>query len=143
MLLNPTIDQFKIYFSRDFPFGTDQATSVLDADIAKAFIGTNCAINQDLFSTQDKYSMGYLLLSAHNLVMNLRASSQGLSGKYPFLEVSKNVGSVAQAFQIPQRILDNPIFAYYCNTNYGAQFLHMILPLLSGQVFIAYGTTQA
>lgn len=139
---NPTVQEFKDFFNRDFPYGTDVNTSVTDVDIAKAFRFTNAQINQALFDAQENYTLGYMLLAAHCLVTNLRASSQGISGQYSFLEQSKSVGSVSQAFSIPQRILDNPDFAMLAKTNYGAQYLQMLLPLLSGQMAIAYGSTR-
>lgn len=142
MYSNPTIDDFKNYFTRDFPYGTDPQTSVLDADIGKAFGQTNFAINPALFSSQENYTLGYLWLSAHWLVVDLRASSQGISGQFNWLETNKSVGSVSEGFSIPQRILDNPRFAMLSKTNYGAKYLELLLPALAGQVFIACGRTK-
>ncbi len=141
--LNPTVADFKSYFFRDFPYGTDVETQVLDQDIAKAFQQVNVNINQALFGDQSSYTIGYLLMSAHFLVINLRASSQGLNGSYAFLENSKSVGNVSQGFSIPQRILDNPYWAMLMTTSYGAEFLMMILPQLCGQVFTVLGRTRA
>lgn len=142
MYENPSIEQFKEYFFRDFPYGTDIETSVTDQDIVKAFIQTNSNIPQALFSGQSFYTNGYLNLSAHYLTLNLLTSSQGINGQYSFLEQSKSVGSVSQSFAIPQRILDNPSLAFLLKTNYGALYLEMILPQLAGQMFIAYGSTR-
>jgi hypothetical protein len=139
---NPTIDDFKAYFTRDFPYGTDPSTSVLDADIGKAFGQTNVNINQGLFANQESYNIGYLLLSAHWLVIDLRMASQGINGQFSFLEQSKSVGSVSQAFAIPQRVLDDPYIAMLCKTNYGAKYVQLLLPQLCGQVYIAYGSTR-
>lgn len=139
---NPSVADFKAYFNRDFPYGTDIQTSVLDSDITKAMEMTNINMNQGLFGYQASYAIGYLLLSAHYLVMNLRQSSQGLNGQFSFTEQSKSVGGVSQAFAIPQRVLDNPDWAILMKTNYGAQFLQIILPQLTGNVFIAYGSTR-
>lgn len=138
---NPSVDQFKEFFSRDFPYGTDPATSVLDSDITKAFTFTNVNVNQGLFADQGSYNIGYLLLSAHYLVMNLRASSQGINGQFAFLEQSKSVGNVSSSFAIPQRVLDNPDWAVLMKTNYGAQFIQLILPQLSGMIFPIRGRT--
>lgn len=142
---NPTVGEFKAFFSRDFPFGTDPNVAVTDADIVKAFAFTNSCtggINPALFCDQNSYTLGYELLSAHYLVMNLRASSQGISGQFGFLEQSKSVGSVSQSFAIPQRVLDNPEWSVLFKTNYGAQYMQMILPQMGGQIFIAYGSTR-
>lgn len=139
---NPSVADFKSFFTRDFPYGSDPTTSILDSDITKAFTFTNVNMNQTLFADQGSYAIGYNLLSAHYLVTNLRASSQGINGQFNFLQVSKNVGAVAEAFGIPQRILDNPDWAMLCKTNYGAQFLQLILPQMAGQIFNAYGSTR-
>lgn len=139
---NPSVADFKSYFNRDFPYGTDPNTSVLDSDIGKAFQMTNINVNQGLFGYQASYTVGYMLLSAHYLVMNLRASSQGINGQFNFLEQNKSVASVAQSFAIPQRILDNPDWAILCKTNYGAQFIQIILPQLAGNMFTVLGSTR-
>lgn len=139
---NPSVADFKDFFDRDFPYGTDQETTVLDSDIAKAFRFTNVNFNPDLWGSQGDYTLGYLLLSAHYLVMNLRASSQGINGQFAFLESSKSVGSVSQSFAIPQRVLDNPDWAVLTKTNYGAQYLQLVLPQLAGQIYTVCGSTR-
>lgn len=139
---NPSVADFKEFFSRDFPYGSDPDTSVLDSDITKAFTMTNVNLNQDLFGDQGTYNIAYYLLSAHYLVTNLQASSQGINGQFNFSEAGKSVGNVSQQFSIPQRLLDNPYFSFLMKTNYGAQYLQLVLPQLSGQMFIARGSTR-
>lgn len=139
---NPSVADFKAFFNRDFPYGTDPETSVLDSDITKAFTFTNVNFNEALFGDQGSYNVGYLLLSAHYLVMNLRASSQGINGQFAFSENSKSVGNVSQGFAIPQRILDNPDWAILTKTNYGAQFIQLVLPQLAGQIYTVCGSTR-
>jgi hypothetical protein len=138
---NPSVADFKAYFDRDFPYGTDIETEVRDQDIAKGFQQANMNVSQRFFSDQSGYNIGYLLLSAHFMVMNLRSSSQGLNGQFSFLEQSKNVGAVSQSFAIPQRILDNAFFSMLMKTNYGAMYMQLILPQLVGNAFVVYGTT--
>lgn len=140
--VNPTIDDFKAQFVRDFPYGIDPNTSILDADIMNAFNYTAVNFNPGLFSTQAAYTLGYNLLTAHYLVLNIRQSSQGLSGQFNFTQSGKGAGSVNEAFSIPQRILDNPEFAMLAKTNYGAQFLLLVLPQMGGQMFIVRGSTR-
>lgn len=140
MYSNVTVLQFQQFFSRDFPFGTDPNVSVLDADITKAFTFTNMQINQGLFANQGAYTVGYQLLSAHYLVMNLRASSQGINGQFAFLESSKGVGGVSSSFAIPQRVLDNPDWSVLMKTNYGAQYIQLVLPSLCGQMYAVAGS---
>lgn len=138
---NSTVAEFKQQFTRDFPYGTDINTSVLDSDIASAFQFTNVNINQALFADQGSYSLGYNLLSAHYLVVNLRSSSQGINGQFNFLQSGKSVGSVSESFSIPQRILDNPDWSMLSKTNYGMMFLQLVIPQMAGQVYTVMGTT--
>lgn len=138
----PTISDFKTRFFRDFPYGVDPAVAVLDMDILIAFNQVDFSINQELWANQSAYSMGYLLLAAHFMVLNLRASSQGLNGQYNWAENSKSVQGVSESFSIPQRILDNPDFMAYTKTNYGAAYLNQVWPQLCGQMFSVYGRTH-
>ncbi len=140
--LNPSVADFKSFFVRDFPYGTDMEDSVLDSDIAKSFQFTNMAIFQGNFSNQSNYTTAYLLLSAHYLVLNLRSSTQGINGQFSFLEQSKGVGQVNQAFAIPQQVLDNPLWSIYMKTNYGAQYLEIILKQSIGVMTTVIGRTR-
>jgi len=134
---NPTVDDFKDYFDRDFPFG-EELSQVRDKDVQRALDDTAISFASGLWADQSQYTTGFLLLSAHHLVMNLRASSQGTAGTFDWLTGSKGVGSVSESYQIPERILANPELAMYSKTNYGAKFLMLILPQLTGQVFTSY-----
>lgn len=138
----PTVNDFKIYFSRDFPYGTDINTSVTDGDIMKAQGEAKFNFSNTFADTQEKFSLLFNYLTAHYLVMDLRASSQGIAGKYAWLESSKSVGSVSQSFSIPDKILANPLYAYYTGTNYGTKYLMLIMPQLSAQIFTVAGCTR-
>ena len=140
---NPSIAQFQSQFVRDFPFGTNPQNQILDSDIALAFQMVNMNINQGLFPDQGSYTLCYNLLAAHYLVMNINSSSQGLQGQFNWTENSKAVGSVNQAFSIPQWILDNPLMSLLTKTNYGMEYLQLILPQLSGAMFTAYMPAHA
>ena len=139
---DPSVADFKARFVRDFPYGTDTATTVTDTDIANAYAMTNVNINSDLWDDQASYTLGYLLLSAHYLVMNIQASSQGIAGQFNFLQQSKGVGSVSESFAIPQRVLDNPVFSLLAKTAYGAQYLQLLLPRLVGMAFTVVERTK-
>lgn len=130
-----------MYFVRDFAYGNSDLTTVQDADITKAQTWMAFTINRGLFPNQGIYTIGAQLLTAHLLVTNLRASSQGIAGKYDWATSSKSVSAVASSFSIPQRILDNPEFSIYAGTTYGVQYLSMVLPLLTGQMFTVEGGT--
>lgn len=140
---NPAVSDFQNQFVRDFPYGTDPTISVLSSDIANAFVAVNLTINQALWPDQGSYTYAYLLLAAHFLVLNLRASSQGLNGQYNFMQNNKSVGAVSEGFEIPERIKNNPDFMAYYKTNYGAQYMQLLWPQLSGQMFTVVGGTLA
>jgi hypothetical protein len=139
--LAPTIPDFKTQFVRDFPYGTDIDTSVLDADIASAYRMVNVNMAPGLWSTQEAYTLAYLYLAAHFLVLNLRASSQGINGQYNWIQNNKSVQGVSEGFSIPQRLLDNPLFAQLTKTNYGARFFELVYPALCAQIFPIHGRT--
>ena len=138
-----TIEEFKAYFVRDFPYGTDISTTVLDADIDKAIRKADQRCNQDLFSSQDSFTDAFMLLVAHCLVVSLRTSSQGLASSFMGLENSKGVGSVSHSVAIPDRIMQNPEYAWISTTGYGEEYLMIVLPLLSGAMFTVCGGTNA
>lgn len=140
--LNPTIQDFKDYFNRDFSYGTDIQTSILDSDIGKAFGLTNFWINQGLFDKQEDYTIGYMELAAHWLVQNIRASSQGIAGRYNWVEASKGAGNTNSSYSIPQKILDNPSLAMLSQTRYGAKYLELIMPQLAGNTATVRGRTH-
>ncbi len=143
MFTPPTIAEFKAFFVRDFPYGTDPNVAVLDADIQKGLDEANFNFNADLFDTQANYALCYLYLAAHYMVLNLRASSQGIAGNYSWLENSKSVGSVSQSFSIPPRILNSPVWSLYTKTMYGAKYVSLVFPLTVGAVFSSHGRTHA
>lgn len=140
--LASTVAQFKAQFFRDFPYGTDPENFVLDQDITNAFNSVDIMINQALWDTQLAYTMAYNLLAAHYLVMNIRASSQGLNGQFNWAQNSKSVAGVSESFTIPQRIIDNPELMLLTKTNYGAQYLQLVLPNLCGPMFSVRGSTR-
>lgn len=138
----PDVEQFKSFFDRDFNYGTD-LTTVRDADIENAFMEAKAQFRGSFFTTEERFDLAFLLLSAHTLCTTLTQSSQGISGSYSWLVNSRSVGSISEGMSIPQRILDNPQLAMLTKTTYGARYLALILPFLSGQVFTVRGATSA
>ncbi len=143
----PTLADFKLYFVRDFPFqpvGTpDLSKYIQDSDISKAIGKASMWLNQGLFTSQDNFTYGAQLMIAHCLVMSLRASSQGLSGKFDWATTSKGVGSVSISQAIPQGITNNPTYSWIAMSNYGVEFIILILPNMTGYMFGMEGTSQA
>ena len=139
---NPSVQDFKDQFIRDFPYGTDPKTSFLDQDIINAFKRVNANFNTAIWTDQNEYTQGYLLLAAHYLQSAYVASSQGVSGQYNFMQQSKGVSGVSESFAIPQHILDHPTLLMYCKTHYGLAYAETVYPKLTGQMFSAYGHTK-
>jgi hypothetical protein len=138
----PQAPDFKYAFLDDFPFGPDPQTQFPDYRVAVALQMANTSFfNPTFFGTQSEFSTGYLLLAAHYLVMNIRRASQGMRGQFSFLQSSKSAG-ISVSVEIPERIRANPDYAWLCQTNYGAQYLHMCLPQLSGQMFTVESVTN-
>lgn len=142
MYTDPSVLDFQEYFVRDFPYGNDSTQNVLDGDIERALSDAKINLNPANCGSQEMYTKLFLLLAAHFLCINIRNSSQGLSSSFDWAANSKSVGSVSTGISIPQRILDNPEFAYLTVTGYGAQYLMTILPLLSGQMYSVRGGTH-
>lgn len=139
----PSTADFKSFFTRDFPFGTDVNLHVLDSDLTRASAEVSASINEGLFPSQEVFDIGFNYLTAHNLVVNIRNSTAGLSGQYEWAQASKSVGSVSVGLAIPQDILNDPQFAWLTQTTYGAKYLEMVYPLLKGLMFAVEGSTSA
>lgn len=110
-------------------------------DINKAIDMVCCRVNRSLFCSDSDYKIGFMFLTAHFLVTNLRNSSAGLSGKFAFIEQSKSVGSVSVANMIPQGMQDDMMYQFYAQTTYGMRYLEMILPASRGAIFAVAGAT--
>ena len=141
----PTVEQFKAYFYRDFPYATLQTdlTKVIDADITKALNQAYFAINESLFETEEDYQMAYLYLAAHYLCVDLMAAKQGISGQYNWFVASKSVGNVSESYQFPEYILKNPKLSMISRTPYGAKYISLIVDQLIGGVYVVEGATLA
>lgn len=141
MFTNPSVADFKAYFVRDFQYGAT-VDKVMDADITKAYGETAMNFNSALWPDQASYTMGYLYLTAHFLVMDLRASSQGVRGQYNFPQANKSVGNVSEGYAIPPQITDHPVYSMLSKTYYGAKYLFLVLPQLTGNIVAVCGSTQ-
>lgn len=147
----PTTDEFKAFFSRDFPFQpivvppdvVEPDKYVQDSDVTKAFLMTDLKFNEEFFGTQEEYTMGYLYLAAHTLAVNLRNSNSGYNSSFAWASTSQSVGSVSVSSAVPDSIQKNPLYAWLVSTNYGLEYLLIILPNLVAPFGIAPGRTLA
>jgi hypothetical protein len=116
---------------------------VLDADITRAFGEAEVSLNQPLFGSDANITLAYLYLTAHYLVLDLRAALSGIAGNGDFNQSSRSVGNVSTSYAIPAAFLDDPIVQYYSKTSYGQKFLSFALPRLAGNIATAEGGTRA
>lgn len=147
--VTPTVSDFKAQFVRDFPYapasvvggGDDALKYVMNSDINTAIVMAGVNINEALFDAQEIYSLAYLLLSAHYLVTNIQASSQGLFSQAEWTVIQKSVGSMQGSYSIPDRIKSSPYFSILTTTKYGMQYLSLIAPMLCGHVVCVQGAS--
>lgn len=146
----PTLAEFKAHFYRDFPYAvpasgvggddTDK-TKVINADITNAINMANINMNQALFPTLAVFQTAFMYAAAHYLVTNLKTSNQGLFSQFTWNTNQKTVGGVQESFQIPESISKSPWLSHFSQTRYGAQYLSIIAPLLTGNVALVCGAT--
>jgi hypothetical protein len=136
-----TVTQFKGFFVRDFPYGTNPNENILDADITKALATAGDTFNEGLWSSQAQFERAYLYLSAHYLVESIKASGQGISSQYGGNTTSKSVGNVSESYEIPDKVKNNPFFAGLYTTRYGAIYVGMLQPRIIGNVTLLRGMT--
>ena len=143
MYTYPTVADFKTYFARDFPFGVT-TDFIMDSDICKAFGEAEFNFNGQYFAgNQAEFTILFFYLAAHYLVMDMRASSQGIAGKFAWNSSSKGVGQVSESYAIPQKILDDPNLSIYSTTTYGVKYLSLIMPQIIGGMFSSFAGARA
>lgn len=145
-----TVSDFKARFYRDFTYATvpDQVIPAIpdpefvqDQDITNAFGEAQTMFNQCLFGNDASIAIGYLLLTAHLMCLNINAAMAGLNSTGSFPVTARSVGSVSESYQIPTEYTENPILAGYTQTAYGLKYLAMVLPMLVGNVGAVWGGT--
>jgi hypothetical protein len=136
-----TVDDFKAFFVRDFPYGTDPAKNVLDADITKALATAGINFNEALWSSQEQFDIAYLNLAAHYLVQSLRASSSGINSQWAGNTQSKGVGSVNESYVMPERVQNSPFLAGLYTTMYGKTYVDLLSLRILGNVVTIRGAT--
>jgi len=115
---------------------------VLDEDIEKAFAEAQTVFNKSLFGTDDQVRIGYLYLTAHYLVNDLRTSMRGIQSTGENIMSSRTVGSVSESYAIPTAWTENPLYNFLAKTGYGLKYLSMILPRMVGNIGTVAGWTN-
>lgn len=120
----------------------DLENYVEDQDIQNAFAEATVVFNQSLWGSDAQIELGFLYLTAHYLVHDLRASTGGISGTGAFPVASRSVGSVSESYSVPAMYTDNPIFSFYAQSPYGLKYISMIAPKLVGNIGVVGGGTN-
>lgn len=151
-----TVAQFKTRFYRDFSYQNQNPSQtairppeegepiVQDIDITNAFTSAQAVINVCLFGGEAELTEAYLLLSAHFLCVNINNSLIGIksNGSSAFAVASRTVGSVSEAYEIPEAYKQNPVLMQYAQTAYGQQYLMFVTPKLIGNLNPVWGGAQ-
>lgn len=114
---------------------------VSDADITRAFAEAQVVFNQALWSSDANITLGYLYLTAHYLVNDLRAAMGGISANVAMPLSSRKVGNVAETYEIPAAYTEDPVYAFYLGSPYGVKYLSLIWSKLRGNIGVVCGAT--
>lgn len=117
-----------------------KANYVWDADITEAYREACTTFNPALFGTDDQIRLGYLYLSAHYLVCDLRAN--GATSLAASAVQSRSVGNVSETYAVPKWMSEDPILSFYATTSYGQKYLNMISSGLVGHTVAVCGVTH-
>ena len=105
-----TIDEFKTYFARMFPFApeTDPTNQeyITDADIQIAFGQAKVNFPIALFD-EENGKIAFLFLVAHYLCMDMQMAQSGINSTAQYMVTSKSVGDVSASYGVPQKLLNN------------------------------------
>lgn len=115
---------------------------IQDADITNAFAEAQVVFNQALFGDDPTITLAYLYVAAHFLCNDIRASQAGIGSSASFPVNSRSVGSVSEAYTIPEAYTSDPVLAFYTSSSYGMKFLAMALPNMRGNMVSVYGGTN-
>lgn len=145
-----TVADFKAYWTRGFPYGTDASTTVTDGDIQRALNDATINFNPDLWEAGLDLNTGFLYLAAHFLASAVQMAG-GLdmnigvqnAGGMPIS--AQTVGSVSLTFELPERWKNDPSIAPFLTTKFGITYVQMAMPRTSGnmQVVAGYNDTGA
>lgn len=116
---------------------------IQDRDITNAFAESMLSFNRVLFDSDDNIILGYLYLTAHFLVNDIKAASNGIDSRGVFPVASHSAGSVSESFIIPERYSKSTILSFYTSSSYGLKYLNMILPYMVGNIAAVEGQTNA
>ena len=137
----PSATEFKAYFVRDFPYGSDVNNNVLDADITKAIAEAQVHFNPDAFDTNANATIAFMYAAAWALVNNMQTSMKGLSAQARLAVNASSVDGASVNFVVPEDFMRDSKFSMYATNAYGLKYLSYIIPLCVGRMGVAIGET--
>lgn len=141
---NITIDEFKTYFARMFPFAPasdpNNQEYITDEDIQVAFGQAKINFPIKLFD-EESGKVAFLFLAAHYLCMDMQMAQAGINSTAAYIVTSKSVGDVSASYGVPTKLLNNPLFNYLTTTQFGMKYLSLLYPRTVGAVDFVFGGT--
>lgn len=107
---------------------------LVDADVLGGIQDAQYNVSQALFDSQASYARAFMYLAAHCMIEKIRMAGQGLASQGIWNTISKGVGDVTSSYQIPDKIMRDPMLSCFATTAYGKMYLQIISPLLVGNI---------
>lgn len=141
---------FKTRFDREFIYGTG-LDRVRDKDINDAIAQAQVMYHAALWSVEDG-KQAFLYATAHFVAIRIQAaggliasvSGDAINNRSAGIVESKSVGQVAVSYtQPPERLRKMAFLLPFWETEWGKQYIMMLLPKLSGNVNIVSGPVDS
>jgi len=120
--------------------GISQEDYILDEDIDNAFNEACMKFKPSNFDNDSDIKLGYLYLTAHFLVEDLRAG--GTDSSDGGLVTSRSVGNVSESMTVPEW-MQKPQYSFYATTYYGRKYINMIYNRTRGAAYTVWSGTNA
>lgn len=141
---NITVEQFKTYFQRQFPYApVDDPTNqdyITDNDIEVAFGQAKINFPIKLFD-EESGTIAFMFLVAHYLCMDMQMAQSGINSTSQYIVTSKSVGDVSASYGVPVKFMTNPLLNYFSTTQFGMKYLSLLYPRTIGAVSCVLGGT--
>ena len=119
----------------------DVLAYITDDDINKAMTQAYPSANEMFGETcQEKINI-YLHLIAFYLVLDIKNASAGVNSGFMGTLSSKSVGDVSESYNVPQWLLENPMYSIYGQNGYGLKYLSLIAPYAAITILFSRGET--
>lgn len=117
----------------------DKYSYITDNDIEKAMSQAKLNSNSRFGDSDNDKITIYLHLVAFYLCVDIKNSSAGVNSSYSGIVASKSVDGVSTSYNIPQWLMNNPMYSLYSQNGYGLKYLSLIAPYLACTVLFSTG----